>query len=196
VFLGTCWHYCSLRITTRGLGDALSEGLPQARRLSRWAFVALIHPRNTSSGFADILWFVFLLIGVLCLCRRSRSARGPRSIPGRTARRRDADRASSAARSPAGDMNRCRVISAALTRVPNRPGPSRRDNAGLVAQRLVTAWARVATIERGPSDVARHGAARADHVGHGMQARSRRWPHQARRSVQAIRRTDGGEDRS
>jgi hypothetical protein len=127
------------------------------------------------------------------LCR----ARGDRGPLGRgTARRRDADRALSPARSTGGDVNRCRVIAAACACVPNGTGARRRDHAGLAGQRLVTAWARVATIERGPNDVARHGAPRAGHVRHAMQARSRRWPHQASRSLRAIRSTDGGEDPS
>jgi hypothetical protein len=131
------------------------------------------------------------------LSRARCRARGDRGPFGRgTARRRDADLALSPSQSTAGDVNRCRVIAAARVCVTNGSGPRRRDHAGLVGQRLVTAWARVATIERGPNDVARHGAARADHVGHAMQARSRQWPHQVSRSVRAIRATDGGEDPS
>jgi hypothetical protein len=93
-------------------------------------------------------------------------------------------------------VNRYRVIAAARPCVTDGPRPRRQDHTGLARERLVAAWARAATIERGPKDVARHGAARADHIGHAMQARSRRWPHQSSGSVRAIRRTDGGEDPS
>ena len=57
----------------------------------------------------------------------------------------------SPARSTAGDVNRCRVIAAARMSVTNGTRPGRRDHAGLAGQGLVTAWARVATIERGPT---------------------------------------------
>ena len=53
----------------------------------------------------------------------------------------------------------------------------RRDHRGLAGQRLLTAWARIATIERGPNDVARYCAAWTDHVGHTVRARPRRSPH-------------------
>ena len=131
------------------------------------------------------------------LSRARGRARGDRGPSGRSAaRRRDADRALSPARSMAGDVNRYRVIAAARTGVTNGPRPRRRDHAGVVEQRLVTAWAWIPTIERGSNNVGRGGAVCTDHVGHTIQTRSPRDAHQASGSVPAIRRADGGKDPS
>jgi len=55
--------------------------------LTAAGIVSLIHPRNTFAGFADILGFVFLVIGVLWLVQAFHGAGGQQPLVARTDQR-------------------------------------------------------------------------------------------------------------